>query len=767
MTLINVASAVIYLKGFPIRDKIQTYALAAIFLILLYNSPSGLVFYWILNNLFSLLKNIVIKYSKHPAQFVHRLISALLIIISLFFLITKPSFDLKKRVALLALSILIAATPFIIKALKKSATIKRLSHVPKRKGTGISFHRLSLFLAGGAGLALLCGLLLPASVISTSPDEFSFIGDVSSPLYYVLNSLTTYIGLFLFWPAVIYVMFGERVKQVLQYLMSTLFIAALLNVYVFGYNYGLLDEFFVLGDSDVLRNYSAYFMITPIVAFIAIIAIFAIARRFRFQRYIATLLFALCFAQVVFSATKINTINNGYKRYAAVKKDDAREIKPIYHLSKTGKNVVILFLDRAISSFFPYIVRQFPELQEQYSGFTYYPNTVCLAAPTAKSTSSMLGGYEYTPEADNKRASEFLVGKHNEALLVLPRLFKDAGFDVFVTDPPYSDYEHTGVYAPFQREKIKCDFVYKDYKKIYLSEHNIEGLNALDIILKKRCVRFCILEATMPILRNTLYNASSYFMESFSNIQGVIENFSHLYYMKDLTDDTATKNTYTFIGSDLAHDIHLLDENYTPSNNIDEKKVNCGYYEYRESANGGNSDLEHYCVNAAAIIQAGKWLNKLRTLGVFDNTRIIIMSDHGSKTCTPAFKGWVDEKTYAQFNPLLLVKDFGDSGTIKTDNTFMTLADVPFIAKKGLTQDVNPFTKKNMSDFIDKKLIKIYPAISTKDFNEVAADTYLKNKKTWILDKKISYSVHDNIFDPNNWQRLDKSDNNTNGGNND
>ena len=45
MTIINIISASIYMKGFPLRNKIQTYGMAVIFLIFLYNSPSGLVFY--------------------------------------------------------------------------------------------------------------------------------------------------------------------------------------------------------------------------------------------------------------------------------------------------------------------------------------------------------------------------------------------------------------------------------------------------------------------------------------------------------------------------------------------------------------------------------------------------------------------------------------------------------------------------------------------------------------------------------------------------
>ena len=61
MTLINVITGIIYTKGHPLKSKIQVYGLAAAFLVLLYRSPSGLVFYWLLNNVFALVKNIFYK----------------------------------------------------------------------------------------------------------------------------------------------------------------------------------------------------------------------------------------------------------------------------------------------------------------------------------------------------------------------------------------------------------------------------------------------------------------------------------------------------------------------------------------------------------------------------------------------------------------------------------------------------------------------------------------------------------------------------------
>ena len=58
MTIINIVAGAIYCKGFPFKEKAQIYGMALIFLVILYNSPAGLVLYWTMNNVFSLIKNV-------------------------------------------------------------------------------------------------------------------------------------------------------------------------------------------------------------------------------------------------------------------------------------------------------------------------------------------------------------------------------------------------------------------------------------------------------------------------------------------------------------------------------------------------------------------------------------------------------------------------------------------------------------------------------------------------------------------------------------
>ena len=69
MTVINIIASFIYSRKGNIKDKVKLVIIALVFLVLLYNSPAGLVFYWTLNNIFSLGKNIVMHFRKpDPAK---------------------------------------------------------------------------------------------------------------------------------------------------------------------------------------------------------------------------------------------------------------------------------------------------------------------------------------------------------------------------------------------------------------------------------------------------------------------------------------------------------------------------------------------------------------------------------------------------------------------------------------------------------------------------------------------------------------------------
>ena len=113
--------------------------------------------------------------------------------------------------------------------------------------------------------------------------------------------------------------------------------------------------------------------------------------------------------------------------------------------------------------------------------------------------------------------------------------------------------------------------------------------------------------------------------------------------------------------------------------------------------------MAHYQCNMASFIQLGKWFDYLKEQGVYDNTRIIIVADHGwpLEQRKEMIFGSIEEGGAIYnpcdgmaYNPLLMVKDF-DSNGFNTDVQFMTNADTPLLAMNDLIANPqNPFTGK-------------------------------------------------------------------------
>ena len=186
MTLINFVSGAVYCKDAPVREKVQLYGIALVFLALLYNSPSGLVIYWILNNLFSLGKNIVMKMKK-PGRVLHIILTICVFALALMFWKFKATTDIWKKVFLTVIAVIFAFVPFFWNLYKKTKVSDKLSTIIDSADSKQNF---ILFIASSLALWLLCGYLLPASVVCSSPIEFSFIGQTDSPVTYIKTSLS-------------------------------------------------------------------------------------------------------------------------------------------------------------------------------------------------------------------------------------------------------------------------------------------------------------------------------------------------------------------------------------------------------------------------------------------------------------------------------------------------------------------------------------------------------------------------------------------------
>ena len=260
----------------------------------------------------------------------------------------------------------------------------------------------------------------------------------------------------------------------------------------------------------------------------------------------------------------------------------------------------------------------------------------------------MFGGYEYTPVEMNKRDQELLKDKHNEALKVLPVTFLNKGYEVTVCDPLYANYQW-----------IPDLSIFDEYPDIntYITEGTFmdEDMKAAQVQNNMRNF-FCFsVMKSMPLVlqptiyANGTYNQAAIYGSQFTTPQNImaldkavganstfLASYNTPTMLSKMTQITEEKvNTFLTMTNSTTHNPQILQmPSYTPAQNVNNAPF-FGLHANGITVNGVTLRMEtadqiaHYHANMASLIQIGQWLNYLRESGVYDNTRIIIVSDHG------------------------------------------------------------------------------------------------------------------------------------------
>jgi hypothetical protein len=459
---------------------------------------------------------------------------------------------------------------------------------------------------------------------------------------------------------------------------------------------------------------------------------------------LSVILCALCGISMVNSYT----IQREFSRLTAIREAsgsvETSSITPILHLSTQGKNIVVIMLDRALSGFLPEILAEKPQLRETYAGFTYYPNTISYSGFTLMGVPPLFGGYEYTPEEINRRDKEPLVQKHNEALLLLPRIFSEKGFNTAVTDPPWANYSwisDTRIYNSYPA--IKTYNTKQRYTDIWLSNNKFTGLSLKSNLLIRNFLWLSFFKISPLVLRDIIYDNGVWLSLDQQGIDftSVIDTYSVLDYLPELTMiQNTSQDNFFFLVNELTHEPAFLQApDYTP------------VLEVTDRGNTKYADIVNYPVNAAAIRMLGEWFEFLKQNHTYDNTRIIITSDHGAGINLGIFPGG-DGLPFLreEYNPLLLVKDF-NAGTepLVTDGTFMTQADVPTLALSGVIQNpVNPFTGKPVSSAAKEAGPQKICISGRWSPHGHGLNIFTTMPDEW-------YTIHDTIFDNSNWNKAE------------
>ncbi len=704
MTLINIVSGMIYTRGMPLKSKVQLYGMALVFLVLLYNSPAGLVFYWTLNNLFSLGLNIltrlpnrmkILRFSASLAGFAAGAAAV----------ICREELGNRMSQYLLCAAVLMqlpAAVHWLGKKLNKNG---RPAKRERRSSFRAEKRRRTVFFACCMLLTVLTGMLIPSAVIHDSPEEFVEINAFRSPLVYVLHALLLAAGTFMVWSVIFYLLSENRRQQVFSLVFAFLALGAVTDYMFFGNGYGNMSPTLVY-DTGVAQSIrvSEKLLNTGALALLFAAVWFLWKKRPGILRVgcLTTLLVVtgMSLGNIVSVGGEIPEI----QELAAQRSADREKV---IHLDKKGKNVVVMMLDRAVGLFSPFIFEEKPELKDQFSGFTCFLNTISYGKGTHTGSPALFGGYEYTPQKLLERRDRSMLEKQNEALRLMPLVFLENGYEVTVCDPPLSNYSAFPDLSIYEDVPEIRAFVTEGAYEGSSGDESSEGILERERVRERNFFCYSIFRASPVLLHSKLYEGGNY-NKTDRELHDFIsyDTYRVLEKMPDMTlVQSEGADTFLMFTNNLTHEPQILQEpEYVPAENVDNRQYD-REHPSRFSADGRELVLSsgkqktHYHVNMAAMLLVGKWLDFLREQGVYNNTRIIIVADHGvSLGYTEMWSEWMPQDT-AAFWPLLMFKDFGSHGAFTFSDTFMTNADTPSLAFRGLVdRPVNPATGVPVTD---------------------------------------------------------------------
>ena len=760
MTLLNVGSTMVYTRGLPARDKIQAYVLALVFLVLLYDSPSGLVMYWTCNQLFSLLKNVFMKVLHHPREVLVVILEIAIAALTVF-LVARGSFSSMKRIVAFA-----AALILLEAMLLKPYVFKGRELLIFSTGSWDGSYNPG-FILSALLIAATVGIVAPASLIGASPFEFMSASDFINPLDSIASSASMAFGMFLLWVGTYYALSRGELKRAIAGIVWIIAVCALVDYLFFGRDLGNINSSLVFDTTPTFTT-SQFLVNLAVLGGIAI-ALLIIWRRA--HQLVSPLLAILLVGALgtsfpnlmgiraaadVVGAEAARIEESGGERASS-------EVEPIFRLSKNGRNVVVLFIDRAQGVYLPYILNERPDLIETFDGFTYYPNTLSYGHCTIYGAPALYGGYEYVPTAINADTSRPLVEKHDEALLLMPTMFSNAGFEVDLNDPPFYHYGFSEVDYSEIEEIPNVSAHHAEWRYISTLSDSFDVVQ--HELFRRNLFAYGLFKVSPLVAQRFVYSGGLYLNTTANHtisrdFLGTYAMLANLEGLTEVTDDST--DHFMLLENETTHMPDYLQlPDYEPALYIDnEGLIDESWY----TVDGVTMDMDsdwsyetHYQVNMAALLRIGEWLDFLRAEGCYDNTRIIIVSDHG-RVCWQ-FPNWLfdDGNLPVQgFNPLFMVKDF-DAHGFNVSWDFMTNADTPTLAMQGVVDDMeNPFTGNMIS--MDAKT-ESDPIITTSQHWH--ANWYVSDEGEYDSDGTVYdtsdgrwYSVHDDIFVEDNWTYL-------------
>lgn len=592
-------------------------------------------------------------------------------------------------------------------------------------------------------LYLVVWVALPASLTKFEDNIDGLLGYPSFFIGFVLACAIPYaLAVFL-----VYRFSPPRLRTAYIYLGLVFLLIAIIYGFLYQVDAGVLD-LFKFSQPEVLKPSAATVAIDALIL-LGCLA-FAAYLLLRHTAWVANGLAILALASLAMTAVSLYSVHERISRKS--EEENSQGKNALFSFSKQGKNVILIFVDGAMSGFLPGIFHDDPSLPGRFAGFTWYSNIVSTGNRTLNGLPALFGGFDYTVSEINRHPGSSLKEKLSAAYKPYVENFHKQGYQVLYSDPFWFGLERKGDCEYFNElyEKSgqgRC--IHSIGKQVADKKASVRAGRSSELFLglAKQYVALSLFKIAPKSFKDRIYSDGQWLGLSYAWKQRedkYLNNFFSLDSLGEFSNTSAPRDTFTFITTELTRAPLFVDE----ATCIPNRALSASAPRIKELLQR-DIDVDSVAIDQTtkcAVQRLAKFMDWLRANGIYDNTMVVLASDHGWLSYNPLLRkvgDAKDQQRYSMFQAFLMVKEFNASAPLAESREFISNANVPGIICE---------TIGGCFDRTTGKTIRRQPLQEAVLLHETPWQGKSQNKDSFIID--ALYRVHGDVTKRESWQEV-------------
>lgn len=581
-----------------------------------------------------------------------------------------------------------------------------------------------LYVAAFITMAVLVFAYSPSLVYQSDP-QFFF-----EPIPDLFAGLAWYAAIFLAVGCLLFRAAPQEGRSTMAFLAAWCALIVCVYTLLVPANYGQMEEF-LLADTEKLTG--AWRWIFPLDAPVCVLCALALwfAARNKFLSKLPGILVVLALSLGSMTLWSLITVPQGEASSGNGSGALPRYTDALFSFSRNNDNILVLMLDEFTGSHLGRIMREDPDLAAQFPGFIWYKDTLAPGASTQLSIASMLGGANYTPAAINGRPISSPLDEMNKAFAILPNIFLAQGRAVALADVESLTPRRFAELVPGAHDvTIASGTIGRAYSTPWQQKHGLEIRRPSTLAPFLAAMGF--FRGAPWSMRSKAYDKGEWMGSLRLKPDRSSGHIALLDLLPDLSRAVEQPPTFKYMASQVSHHPWQVDPNTCmPTDNN-------GYTWF------DGIILEHYYAERYAVRAVARWLDWMRKEGVYDNTQIIIASDHShddSDEVNTAFEQRYGHSAPGRPHALLMVKGKDASAPLATDMRPMSGADIPML----ICREAGPCPGLSDPDPL------MFDPMTRKREHSVKQKGHAHRSRFHVT----TYEVTGSMFEAENWRKLE------------